>query len=197
MDRTTFLALDESEPLHIPYRRWKDHPVTGADFPDIAPAIAAGGTSQRIIDALARRLPGDVEVLAGIDIGGLGLAGALAYRNGLGFVDVRKVDSMRVDVIRSIMANYELGSGVVISKSNRLEGRSVAILDDVLMTGGTAAAAIQLVRRLGASCAAALFVFDLTGMGGRERLEREGVAVHVLQSLPQVDADGPPPALPA
>lgn len=191
MDRMTFLAPDESGPLQIPYRRWRDHPVAGTDFPDIAPAAVDGRTTQRIADALALLVPDDVEVLAGIDIGGLGLAGALAYRNGLGFVDVRKVESIRVDVIRSIMVNYELGSGVVISKANHLEGRSVAILDDVLMTGGTAAAAVQLIRRLGARCVTALFVFDLIGMGGRERLEREGVAVHVLESLPQTEVDPP------
>lgn len=189
MDRMTFSAPDESERLDIPHRRWKDHPVTGVDYPDIAPANVDGGTTRRMIDALAQCLPDDVEVLAGIDIGGLGLAGALAYRNGLGFIDVRKVDSIRVDVIRGIMANYELGSGVVISKSNRLEGRSVAVLDDVLITGGTAAAAIQLIRRLGARCTTALFVIDLIGMGGRERLEREGVTVHVLESLPTAGPD--------
>jgi len=187
MDRATFLAPDGGKPLQIPYRRWHDHPVPGTDFPDIAAATVDGASARAIVEALAQRLPGDIDVLAGIDIGGYGLAGALALRNGLGFIDIRKVESIRVDVIRRVMANYELGSGVVMSKGHRLEGRSVAILDDVLMTGGTAAASAQLVRRMGGRCVTALFVFDLIGMGGRDRLEREGLAVHVLQSLPRTD----------
>ncbi|RDJ24064.1 adenine phosphoribosyltransferase [Bosea caraganae] len=189
MNRVTFLAPGSGGDLRIPYRRWKDHPVAGADFPDIGAGTIDGRTTQKIVSALAQRLPDHVEVLAGIDIGGLGLAGALAYRNGLGFIEIRKVDSIRVDVIRSVMANYELGSGVVVSKASRFEGRSVAILDDVLMSGGTAAAAVQLIRRLGAKCVTALFVFELAGMAGRERLEREGVAVHVLEALPQTGPD--------
>lgn len=176
-------------PLHIPHRRWKDYPVPGADFPDIAPGTSDDRIAPRIIDALASHLPGDIEVLAGIDVGGLGLAGALAYRNGLGFIDVRKVDSIRIDVIRCVMANYELGSGVVISRANRIAGRRIAIVDDVLMTGGTAAAAAQLIRRLGGVCTEALFVFDLIGMGGRERLGKDDVRVHVLQSLPRTGPD--------
>ncbi|TCR62591.1 phosphoribosyltransferase family protein [Bosea sp. BK604] len=187
MDRATLLAPDGGKPLQIPYRRWHDHPVPGTDFPDIAAATVDGASARAIVEALAQRLPGDIDVLAGIDIGGYGLAGALALRNGLGFIDIRKVESIRVDVIRRVMANYELGSGVVMSKGHRLEGRSVAILDDVLMTGGTAAASAQLVRRMGGRCVTALFVFDLIGMGGRDRLEREGLAVHVLQSLPRTD----------
>lgn len=189
MDRATFPVADDSDALDIPYRRWKDHPASGADYPDVTPGTANGRITRTIINALAKRLPPEIEMLAGIDIGGLGLAGALAYRNGLGFIDVRKVDSMKADIIRSIMANYELGSGVVISKAGGLEGRQIAIIDDCLMTGGTALAAIQLARRLGATCVTALFVFALEGMGGRERLEQDGVAVHVLQNLPRNGPD--------
>lgn len=189
MDRTTFPLSDEATPLHIPHRRWKDHPRPGTDFPDLSPGMADSRVTRRVVEALAERLPADIELLAGIDIGGLGLAGALAYRNGLGFADIRKVESIRADVIRSVMANYELGAGVVLSKGNNLAGRRIAILDDVLMSGGTAAAAVQLVRRLGATCVTALFVVDLIGMGGRERLEKDGVRVHVLQSLPKSGPD--------
>lgn len=175
--------------IAIPFRRWKNHPSTGVDFPDLSPATVEAATARQIIEALAPRLPAEVEVLAGVDIGGLGLAAALAYRNGLGFLDVRKVDSIRIDVMRSVMANYDLGNGVAISKGNRLAGRKVAVIDDCLMSGGTALAAVQLIRRLGGLCQTALFVFDLAGMGGRERLAAEGVTAQTLRTLSRIEAD--------
>jgi len=187
-DRPPQTAM-RNDDLDIRFRPWKNHPAAGVDFPDISLTTGEGRLTKGVVDALALRLPANIEVLAGIDIGGLGLAGALAYRNGLGFIDVRKVDSLRNDVMRSIMANYELGEGVVISKSTPLAGRHVAIVDDCLISGGTALAAARLVRRLGGHCDCALFVFDIDGMGGRERLAGAGVMAEVLRSLRPTAAD--------
>lgn len=169
--------------LDIPFRPWKDHPGIGVDFPDIALTTGEAPLIRRVIDALALRLPVGIDVLAGIDIGGIGLAGALSYRNGLGFIDIRKVDSLRNGVMRGIMANYELGEGVVISKGARLAGRHVAIVDDCLISGGTALAAARLIRRLGGHCGTALFVLDIEGMGSRERLAKADVTAEVLRSV--------------
>ncbi|QEL22412.1 adenine phosphoribosyltransferase [Bosea sp. F3-2] len=141
---------------------------------------------QTACDALAIHLGKETDLLAGIDIGGLGFAGALALRNGLGFIDIRKVGSIRADVVRSLAANYELGNGVVLSKGHRLDGRHVTIIDDCLVTGGTALAAAQLLRRLGARCTHALFIFELDGLGGRERLLQGGISVHALKRLAPV-----------
>lgn len=187
---TTFTAAGFAS-FQVRYRRWKNHPAPGVDFPDASPFATDGATMRRVVDALAQGLPSDTEVIGGIDIGGLGFAGALAQRSGTGLLDIRKVGSIRADVIRSIMANYELGDGVAVSRANRVTGRSVAILDDCLMTGATARAAIELIRRLGARCGTALFVFELDGMGGRALLERAGVAVHALGTLSQAEPDEP------
>jgi adenine phosphoribosyltransferase len=189
MDRIAIVTPAVGEPFEAPYRLWRNHPAAGLDFPDIAPSTVDGAVARRLIDALAARLPADIDILAGIDMGGFGLAGALAYRNGLGLVDVRKVGSIRADVIRVVMENYELGEGIAMSKGSRIAGRNVAIVDDCLVSGATALSAVNLVRRLGARCDAALFVYDLDGMGGRERLEREGVSAHVLATLPRADAE--------
>jgi adenine phosphoribosyltransferase len=151
-----------------------------------------GDLTRRLVDALALNLPDGTEAIVGVDIGGLGFAGALAWRGGLGLVDARKVGSIPVEVIRGIMANYELGDGIAISKSSRIAGRRVAVVDDCLMSGGTALATVRLLRRLGAVCTAALFVFELEGMGGRERLEQEGVRVHALGRLPRSDPEAGP-----
>lgn len=171
--------------LDIPFRSWKNHPAAGVDFPDLSIATSEATLTRPIVDALASRIPAGIEVLAGLDIGGLGLAGALAYRNGLGFIDIRKVDSLRNEVMRSIMANYELGEGVVISKGARLAGRHIAIVDDCLISGGTALATARLIRRLGGHCDTALFVFDIEGMGGRERLADGGINAEVLRTAPR------------
>ncbi|GAU84837.1 phosphoribosyltransferase family protein [Bosea sp. BIWAKO-01] len=186
----TITAPEGDEARELPHRRWKNYPVAGIDYPDASPMSANGRLAQHAVDALAGCLPSHVEVLAGIDVGGLGFAGALAYRSALGFFDVRKIESIKADVIRGIMANYDLGNGIAISKSMPIAGRSVAVLDDCLMTGGTALAAAQLIRRLGGNCQTALFVFELEGMGGRERLESAGLAVHSLQIVPRTEATG-------
>lgn len=178
-------AAKRDDELDIPFRSWKNHPAAGVDFPDLSIATSDAARTRPIVDALASRIPADVEVLAGIDIGGLGLAGALAYRNGLGFIDIRKVDSLRNEVMRSIIANYELGEGVVISKGAGLAGRHVAIVDDCLISGGTALATARLIRRLGGRCDTALFVFEIEGMGGRERLAQGGIRTEVLRTVPR------------
>lgn len=172
--------------MPIAHYRWKNHPRAGVDFPDSAPAAVESEVFRSLIDDLAARLPTDAEVVAGIDLGGFGFAGALAFRNGLGVLEVRKVSAMRADLVRTFAANFALGDGVAISTANRVAGRCVAVLDDCLMSGETALAAVQLLRRMEARCDTALFVFDLIGLGGRERLEHAGVRVHVLESLPIV-----------
>jgi len=184
IDQLHQLATSDDQ-LDIPFRPWKNHPAAGVDFPDMSISTSEAALTRAIIDALARRLPAGIEVLAGIDIGGLGLAGSLAYRNSLGFIDIRKVDSLRNGVMRSIMANYELGEGVVISKGSRLAGRRVAIVDDCLISGGTALAAARLIRRLGGHCDTALFVFAIEDMGGRERLTQGGITAEVLRTVPR------------
>ncbi|WP_066468853.1 phosphoribosyltransferase family protein [Bosea sp. WAO] len=178
-------ATTSDHDLDIPFRSWKNHPAAGVDFPDLSIATSEASRTRSVVDALASWIPAEIEVLAGLDIGGLGLAGALAYRNGLGFIDIRKVDSLRNEVMRSIMANYELGEGVVISKGARLAGRSVAIVDDCLISGGTALATARLIRRLGGHCDTAHFVFEIEGMGGRERLAQGGIRVEVLRTVPR------------
>lgn len=183
----TEIVLEHGDSLPVTYRVWRNHPRPGVNFPDTAPMTTNPEIARVMVDELARRLPGDVEVLAGIDMGGFGFTAAVAYRQRLGFLDVRKVGSIRTNVIGNLMTNYELGNGVVISKGSQLAGRRIAVIDDCLMSGATALATVELLRRLGAQCNTALFVFALEGMGGRERLEQEGVAVHALKDLPPND----------
>ncbi|HEV7259034.1 MAG TPA: phosphoribosyltransferase family protein [Bosea sp. (in: a-proteobacteria)] len=165
-------------------RRWSNYPRPGIDFPDVSTFTCNGPLASIAFRELERCLPDDVDLIAGIDVGGIGFAGALALVRGIGFFDIRKVGSLRPDVVRYVMPNYELGSGVALSKGNPLAERSVAVIDDCLMSGKTALASIQLLRRLGARCTTALFVIELEGLGGRAVLEAEGIAVRALRLLP-------------
>ncbi|TAJ27006.1 phosphoribosyltransferase family protein [Bosea sp. (in: a-proteobacteria)] len=189
MDSASAAEPNTSHPVAFPHRRWKNHPCAGVDFPDITSSTSDARWMRLACDGLAAHLDSKIDLLAGIDIGGLGLAGALALRNALGFIDIRKVGSIRADVVRSLTANYELGNGIALSKGHALVGRHVAIIDDCLMTGGTALATAQLLDQLGARCTQALFVFELEGLGGRERLGESGVAVHSLERLPPVQPE--------
>jgi len=183
MDTVSASAQKTPASPAFPHRRWKDYPVAGIDFPDATTFTCDSRWMQTACDALAAHLGEETDLLAGIDIGGLGFAGALAARKGLGFIDIRKVGAMRADVVRNLAANYELGNGVALSKGHQLAGRHVALIDDCLISGGTALATAQLLRRLGARCTLALFVFELDGQGGRERLRNAGIGVHTLQRL--------------
>ncbi|MGO4404744.1 phosphoribosyltransferase family protein [Bosea sp. RAF48] len=196
MDIVSASAQKTPAPPAFPHRRWKDHPVVGVDFPDATTFTCDGRWMQTACEALAAHLDEETDLLAGIDVGGLGFAGALAFRNGLGFIDIRKVGSIRADVVRSLAANYELGNGVALSKGHRLDGRHVAIIDDCLITGGIALATAQLLRRLGAHCTHALFVFELDGLGGRERLAQGGISVHALERLAPVQPVPSPSDMP-
>jgi adenine phosphoribosyltransferase len=192
MDTLSASAQTTPVPLAFPHRRWKDYPVAGIDFPDATILTCDGHWMQTACEALAARLSEKTDLIAGIDIGGLGFGGALALRNRLGFIDIRKVGSIRPDVVRNLTANYELGNGVALSRGHALNGRHVAIIDDCLMTGGTVLAAAQLLRRLGAYCTQALFVFELDGLGGCERLAQIGVSTHALQRLAPTEPEPSP-----
>jgi adenine phosphoribosyltransferase len=177
-------VIDHAGVGPVPHRRWLNHPRRGVDYPDYSTGGATPEVHVAVIDALASRLAPETAAVAGLDIGGMPLAGAMGYRNRIGCIDVRKVDAMRSDVVRSIIHNYELGDGVAVSKGVAVTGRRVALVDDCLMTGSAAISAIRLLRRLGASCDQALFIFDLIGLEGRARLADEGVQAVALQSLP-------------
>jgi len=162
---------DAAEALSV--RRWASYPEPGVDFPDTSTFTCDGALAAVAFRELERHLPDDIDLVAGIDVGGIG------------FADIRKVGSLRPNVVRSVIPNYELGSGVALSKGNRLAERSMAVVDDCLMSGGTALASIQLLRRLGARCTNALFIIELEGLGGRDALEAQGIAVHALRTLPR------------
>ena len=121
-----------------------------------------------------------VDAVAGIEARGFIIGGAVAHQLSTGFIPVRKKGKLPWDTIGQ---DYELEYGtdrVEIHRDAVGEGETVLIVDDLLATGGTALATLDLLRQAGADIVGCSFVVDLPDLGGRKRLEEQGVSVLTL-----------------
>ncbi|MBV8386313.1 MAG: adenine phosphoribosyltransferase [Acidimicrobiia bacterium] len=149
-----------------------DFPSPGVVFKDITPLLADVDAFRFAVDAIADHYAGsDVDKVLGVEARGFIIAAPVAYRFGAGFVPVRKAGKLPWEIERQ---EYELeyGSSLLeIHKDAVAPGENVLIVDDVLATGGTAAASVDLVERLGANVLGLGFVIELAFLHGRDRLE--------------------------
>ena len=168
-------------------REVPDWPEPGVLFRDLSPLMADAHAFGTAVDLMAVELGrGRVDVAVGIEARGFPYAAALAYHLGAGFVTLRKPGKLPGDVHREAY-DLEYGSTALELHQDALgPGTRVIIVDDVLATGGTACAAIDLVRRTGADIAHFAVIMDLPSLGGSERVRARGVAVAAL-----LDADAP------
>lgn len=121
-----------------------------------------------------------IDKVAGLEARGFILGGAVAHQLGLGFVPIRKSGKLPGPTIAEHYA-LEYGSATMELHDDALQaGERVLLVDDLIATGGTAAAGIKLVERLGAQVVQASFIIDLPDLKGREVVERMGVPVQVL-----------------
>lgn len=147
-----------------------DFPKSGIVFKDITPLLADGEAFSAVIDAMAACVGEGVDAIVGIESRGFIFGAALAQRLGLGLVTVRKPGKLPADVHA---VEYELEYGVdrlEIHRDALVPGRRVVVVDDLLATGGTAAATVKLIEMLGAEVAACLFVIELDFLAGRKAL---------------------------
>ncbi len=147
-----------------------DFPKKGIIFKDITPLLANATAFHDSIVALATNLPKETDFIVGMESRGFLFGAALAMHTGLGFIPIRKPGKLPHDV-HSI--EYELEYGVdqlEVHQDALADHHNVVIVDDLLATGGTAAATLALIRKLGANPIAALFVIELDFLQGRERL---------------------------
>jgi adenine phosphoribosyltransferase len=162
-----------------------DFPTPGVMFKDITPLLADGPAFAGVIEALVaphRTGEGaDVDVVVGIEARGFILAAPVAVALGVGFVPVRKVGKLPA---AAVSATYELEYGtaeVEVHADGIHPGQRVLLVDDVLATGGTAAAASGLVRQLGGVLVGVSVLMELAFLQGRTRLP--DITVRALASV--------------
>lgn len=149
-----------------------DFPKPGILFYDISTLLAHPDAWKIAIDRMADLVgPARPDVLAGIESRGFLVAAPLALRLGCGFTMVRKAGKLPGETVGHSY-HLEYGSDTVEMQADAVsKGQRVAVLDDLLATGGTMRASIELVRKLGGDVVASACLIELTFLGGRGRLD--------------------------
>ena len=159
------------EILRAKVRDIPDFPKPGIVFKDITPLLADEVAFSSVIDEIVVSFGrGTIDKVVGIEARGFIVASPVAYHFGAGFVPVRKSGKLPWDTVGE---TYELEYGeetLEIHKDAILPGERVAIVDDVLATGGTAAATAKLVEGLGGKVQGMAFLIELGFLNGRDRL---------------------------
>jgi adenine phosphoribosyltransferase len=161
-----------------------DYPKPGILFRDITTLLGDARAFRRAVDELVQPFAGrKVDKVAGIEARGFILGGAVAHQLSAGFVPIRKKGKLPH---QTIAVDYALEYGVdtIEMHLDACEpGETVLLVDDLIATGGTAIAAVELLRQGGAAVIGAAFVVDLPDLGGAARLAAMGVAVSTLMGF--------------
>ena len=158
-----------------------DYPKPGIRFQDITTLLGDARGFQRVVDEMTRSFEAaGITHVAGIEARGFILGGAVAHQLGAGFVPVRKAGKLPAATL-SEAYSLEYGEDALEIHADALKaGDRVLIVDDVLATGGTAGAVVNLVRRSGASVVGAAFLIDLRFLGGHDSLQDMEVRIQAL-----------------
>ena len=167
------------ERLRDAIRDVHDFPKAGIVFKDITPILGDGALFRGSIDLLCDTAGGvQVDKIVGIDARGFIFAAAVADRLGVGFVPVRKKGKLPWKCYEESYA-LEYGEAVVEIHEDAVKpGEKILLVDDLLATGGTAAAALKLLDGLGAEIVAVSFLIELSFLNGREKL-----GIHRVESI--------------
>jgi len=161
-----------------------DYPKSGIMFRDITTLLGHANGFRACVEQLVRPFADRrVESVAGIEARGFILGGAAADRLHCGFVPIRKKGKLPA---KAIGQDYELEYGIDVIEIHEdaiSAGEPVLLVDDLIATGGTAEAAVKLLRKLKADVVGATFVIDLPDLGGSTRLAELGVECHTLMSF--------------
>jgi len=161
-------------------RTIEDYPKPGIQFRDITTLLLDGAAFRSTIDRLLMQVDGPVDMVAGIEARGFVFGAALADRLGCGLVLLRKSNKLPGAVLG---INYALEYGhdrIEMHADAVAPGARILVVDDLIATGGTALAGVELLRMAGAVVCQATFVADLPALGGAARLRESGVAVTAL-----------------
>jgi len=175
MSDTTSLA----ERLRSAIRDVPDFPREGVLFKDIGTLLGDGAAFHAAIDGLVDAYRDEqIDKVAGVESRGFVLGGAVAYLLGAGFVPVRKLGKLPGKTV-AIRYRLEYGEGVLEIQADAVKpGERVLVVDDLLATGGTAAATASLVEQVGGEVVAVAFLIELSALGGARTLgERRRMAL--------------------
>ncbi len=167
--------------LKTAIRTIPDYPKAGIMFRDITTLLGDPRAFRRAVDELVQPFAGaKIDRVAGIEARGFILGGAVAHQLSVGFVPLRKKGKLPH---KTVSVDYALEYGtdtIEMHLDGCHAGEKVMLIDDLIATGGTAMAAIELLRKCGADVVAAAFVIDLPELGGADRLRAAGVPVQTL-----------------
>lgn len=163
-------------------REVPDYPKPGILFYDITTLLKNGGAFRKVINLLTERYRDKgIDKVLGIDSRGFIFAPCVAYNLGVGFVPVRKKGKLPAETL-SVDYDLEYGSNTIEIHKDSLEpGERVIIIDDLIATGGTAAATAELVKTLGAELVEMAFMIELTFLKGRDCLPENTEVFSVLK----------------
>lgn len=180
----TWEREDETVDLKAKIREIPDFPVPGVSFKDITTLLKDKDALKESIDRLSASFSGkDVDIVVGTEARGFVVGSPVAYLLNAGFVVVRKAGKLPAEVVK-VEYDLEYGKDTLEIHKDAIEpGQKVLIVDDVLATGGTMSAAIELVRKLGGEVVGCGFIVELSFLGGRDKLRRIGLADDQIVSL--------------
>lgn len=151
----------------------KDFPKSGILFKDITTAIKDAKTLTLIMDWFTEKLSNlGIDYVVGLESRGFIFASTIATRIGAGFIPIRKPGKLPA-AKESVTYDLEYGTDTIEIHKDAIEpGKKVAIVDDLLATGGTAGAACELVQKLGGEIIACTFMIELAELNGRDKLPK-------------------------
>jgi adenine phosphoribosyltransferase len=159
---------DVEELIRSLVRDVPDYPSPGILFKDITPLLADGAAFAAVVDALvAQHPPGSIDKVAGIEARGFILAAPVAYHLGVGFVPMRKKGKLPYRTFETSYTLEYASATIEVHCDGFAPGERVLVVDDVLATGGTAVAALDLVSQAGATAVGLSFLIELSALGGR------------------------------
>jgi adenine phosphoribosyltransferase len=172
--------IADNDDLKALIRTIPDFPRPGIQFRDITTLLLDAAGFRAAIERLAFRIEEKPDLVAGIEARGFIVAAALAQRLGAGLLLIRKDGKLPG---ATIAEDYSLEYGrdsLVMHVDACAPAARVWLADDLIATGGSALAAVRLIRRAGAGVAGTSFIVDLPDLGGSARLKEEGFPIHAL-----------------
>ena len=161
-----------------------DYPKAGIIFRDITTLLGDARAFRQAVDQLVQPWAGGkIDKVAGIEARGFILGGAVAHQVSAGFIPIRKKGKLP---FKRVSVGYSLEYGddeMEMHEDALVKGERVILVDDLVATGGTAEAAVKLIRQMGGDVLAACFVIDLPDLGGADKLRKLDVPVRTLVSF--------------